>query len=135
MKKNILTLFLLSFLQVTGICQSWEKLNFTEFSFFDNERSSIAGSDNYLFFANLNGVYKSSDNGNNWVYSSKGLNSVMSKFVSDIYADESGEYIVTPVGVYKSNDNGDNWTESNNGINFTGNKAFEKIFKTHFKCK
>lgn len=81
------------------------------------------------FLPNLNGVYKSSDNGKNWVYSSTGLNSVISKFVSDIHADESGVYIVTPVGVYKSNDNGGNWRESNNGMNFTGNKEFERIFR------
>jgi photosystem II stability/assembly factor-like uncharacterized protein len=129
MKKKLLTLFLLFFLQVAGICQTWERLNFNDFSFFNNERSSMAGRGNYLFFANLNGVYKSSDNGENWVYSSNGLNSVISKFVNDIYADESGVFIVTPVGVYKSNDNGDNWAESDNGINFTDNKAFERIFR------
>ena len=78
-----------------------------------NSAKSFTISGNYIF-AGANGVYLSTNNGNNWT-----LTSLTNKYVYSLAS--SGNYIFagTDTGVYISTNYGTSWIQKNQGFNST----------------
>ena len=55
------------------------------------------------------GIYKSTNNGANWVASSTGLDYVQSNYIRSIVVSGSNLIVGTYFGIYYSTNNGDNW--------------------------
>jgi photosystem II stability/assembly factor-like uncharacterized protein len=76
----------------------------------------------YIFAGTYGGgIYKSTDNGNNWVCSSNGLeieNTLYngSYIINNLFRDYNLIFAGTENGVYKSTDMGNTWAPANNGI-------------------
>jgi photosystem II stability/assembly factor-like uncharacterized protein len=61
----------------------------------------------------MNGAYKSSNNGNNWVPINNGFNTTT---ITTIGSDGINLYAGSSSGIYKSTNEGNNWVQINNGI-------------------
>lgn len=82
---------------------------------------SISGTTEFLFAGTQqNGIYRSSDFGNNWI--SAGLTGLT---VFDIHFQNSVIYAATNTGLYRSSDNGINWVFAASGI------GTQRVFKLH----
>ena len=69
----------------------------------------------YLFATGLDsGVYRSIDNGENWIVVNNGL--PKTSLISTFLISGTNLFISTKTGVYLSTDNGANWIERNTGI-------------------
>jgi len=70
---------------------------------------------NYVFAGTKDdGLYKSSDSGENWVKSSNGLNDIEINIIQ-----KSGQYLFSGTqdsGIFRSSDNGANWISVNSGL-------------------
>jgi photosystem II stability/assembly factor-like uncharacterized protein len=110
MKKNYI-LILISSLLFSASHAQWQKTNGPEgicvTSFFNEDSILLCGT-------YAQGVFRSYDNGNNWIISNQGLqNKWIDCFAKDstyIYAGCFGE------GVFRSSDNGYTWQPANTGI-------------------
>ena len=71
----------------------------------------------YLFAGSYgDGVFRSSDNGDNWIEVNNGLTA---PFVLSFATNASGDIFAGTYfgnGVFRSTDNGDSWNEKNNGL-------------------
>jgi ligand-binding sensor domain-containing protein len=79
----------------------------TSFAITDAGASLLAGT-------NMDGVFRSTDNGDNWTSSSNGLPQFTG--VTDFVVDGSNLFLATGSGVYLSTNDGENWTAVNNGL-------------------
>ena len=80
--------------------------------------SSILITNDNTIFAGGTGVYRSDDNGINWVLKNKGLGNWS---VQSLIADKAGfiDAGTDNGGFFRTNDNGENWTKLNNGLTNT----------------
>jgi hypothetical protein len=81
----------------------------------------IAKNDSYIFVTNgLDGIYRSNDNGNNWVQVNKGLPPEPFEYSYQVTSlHEISPFLISGLydgGVYLSSDNGDSWKHINNGF-------------------
>ncbi len=68
-------------------------------------------------------VFKSVDNGNNWIQINNGLDNYI--HVMDIFASGPALYLASSLGIYLSTNNGNSWIVSNNGGPTTGVSAIK----------
>lgn len=72
----------------------------------------------HLFACTLGGIFKSTDDGENWVLKNSGIvlnDNLRSLFVHSISYKGNTIYIGTDAGIYKSIDDGETWTHFSNG--------------------
>jgi photosystem II stability/assembly factor-like uncharacterized protein len=97
-----------------GIFRSADGQNWSESGLQKKSVGSIAVCGSTVFAGVTGyGVYKSNDNGTNWILSSNGLNDLN---FSMLFCSSAGIFNSAPDGVYFSSDNGNSWTFANNGI-------------------
>ena len=114
MKKLIL---LLSFIATSAIAQTdfWQQTNGP----IGGSVLALAINANGDVFAGTagGGVFRSTDNGNNWSQINTGLTGTV---VQALTINASGNIFAgTEVGVFRSTDNGDTWTQINTGLTAT----------------
>ena len=88
---------------------TWEDTNMNIFPPIINALS--INSKGYIFAGTANGVYRSTDNGNNWTPFESGLNT---SYEIQCISIDSSDYIYagTRIGIYKSTDDGENWVKA-----------------------
>lgn len=69
----------------------------------------IISDGNHIYTCTSQGVFRSDDNGQNWISKSNGLTQLL---CHGIISTNSGIFLSTLSGVFKSSDNGDNWTSA-----------------------
>jgi len=70
-----------------------------------------------VFAGNFHGVFRSTDNGDNWSQINQGITNTT---VNSLAINDKGHIFAgAEYGVFRSTDNGGNWTEINNGITNT----------------
>jgi hypothetical protein len=79
------------------------------------------------------GIYKSTDNGNNWVCSSNGLEIWNTPYngsymINNLFRDNNIIFAGTEYGIYKSTDLGSTWAPANNGIYVTSIYSFYSYY-------
>jgi len=118
---SALIALLFMFLVVTGHTQTWEQTNgpycgvITCFG--------INNSDDIFAGTLGGGLFRSTDNGNNWVSVNNGLIGTTYNMVLALVINGSGDILAgTVLGVFRSTDNGDSWIQINNGL--TGNSVY-----------
>ena len=110
MKKSIFA-FLFVFIHFSY--SQWEPCNNEGFN--QNTPYKLATYKEYIYAATHNGVFVSSDKGNNWLQKNKGLTDTN---ITVISATENLLFAGTYYnGIFVSTDNGNNWTQKNKGLN------------------
>jgi len=86
--------------------------------------TALNSSANFLYSGTDNqGMFRSANNGQNWVMINSGLNGNNSHSISDILLIGDDVYIATGDGVYQSFNTGDNWEQKfYPGLNMSANK-------------
>ena len=104
----IILFFLLSVVRYNFAQDFWEQTGLVSI-----DVNSIAINSNGDIFAGTNqGIYLSTDNGDNWTLTDllNGTHSLAINSIGDIFAGTFSN------GIYRSTDNGDNWTQINTGM-------------------
>ena len=114
MKKlyNLLTIYFLLQLNVIAQQNFWEPTNGPHGGFVHAFAFSSSGS---IFAGTETGVYRSTDDGNNWAEINKGLPTYRSV---ECIAINSVDHIFIGAGegIYRSTDKGENWIDITNGL-------------------
>ena len=106
---NLVLVFLLLLNTIT-IGQSWQQavgIRQNEYIF------DLATINNYVFAATESGVYRSSDNGQNWEVKNNGIPTANGLGAHAFSISENKIYVANIYGVFVSNDFGENWTDLN----------------------
>ena len=86
---------------------------------------SVAARDTFVFVGTIGfGIFRTSDDGNNWM----GVNSGLGNFnVYEIFIADSGIYAGTDGGVYYSTDQGETWEQRSSGIANPRIRSFAEV--------
>lgn len=86
-------------------------------------------------YVNGSGIWKSLDNGINWIRSNNGLPYNVLSFRGDIISNDGQNiYCVISGNIYKSSDEGNNWFLYNNGIGSNPNYITSNNSKVYAGC-
>ncbi len=113
MKRILLLLFIISF-KIISAQNFWEKINFPfdSTSFYSVHSLITNSSDHILAGTFAKGIYKSTDNGNNWIESG-----LANHWVIEFAKNNSGDLFAASIGsqfgsgVFKSTDDGSSWNK------------------------
>lgn len=108
---NIKIIIITSFLLISYCNFIFPQDYWTQVGSIDTALRSIAINQNGDIFvgSNIYGVYRSTDNGDNWIQT-------LTDGVFCIDINSNGHIFAGDGGVYRSTDNGDNWTQINTGM-------------------
>ena len=87
--------------------------NATSFTFSNSGNSAVgptrgfASEDTYIYTCTSQGVFRSANNGVNWILKSTGLTSLLSHGILQV---QSKLFLVGPTGAFRSDNQGDSWT-------------------------
>jgi len=117
MKTQLLS-FLTFLLFTTGAySQSWQRLPSMNTYSFNDDGLKFTEHNGTVYVYGYIGLYKSTDNGLNWTFLNKNVNSPSDLYVNDFAGNSAGIYIINEGDkLYKSIDNGNTWILSMNGI-------------------